>query len=184
MKEILVLSWTLFKHFEFYVGSTWEQQWKNLKLNETKLITSPTRSAIEQLKNKVFCLCFFSLQVETWPTQPYQGIPLTFHPQARAATQPPHLLEWFLVSWLHFFIFSSECPLCVFNSVETHGEVKTQCSKNSVATNLEWLAADCSLHTSLCLDGEKSDQRFLLIFPSWMDALGWTAFRNSSTFNA
>ncbi|XP_038128628.1 paired box protein Pax-2b isoform X6 [Cyprinodon tularosa] len=31
-----------------------------------------------------------------WPTQLYPGIPLTFPPQARAATQPPRSLEWFL----------------------------------------------------------------------------------------
>lgn len=47
----------------------------------------------------VFFVCFvLSLQVGIWPTQPYLGIPLTFPPQARAATQPPRLLEWFLVS--------------------------------------------------------------------------------------
>lgn len=44
------------------------------------------------------CLCVLSRQVEIWPTQPYLGIPLTFPPQARAVTQPPRLLEWFLVS--------------------------------------------------------------------------------------
>ncbi|KAG7228018.1 hypothetical protein INR49_005640 [Caranx melampygus] len=37
-----------------------------------------------------------SYPVGIWPTQPYLGIPHTFPPQARAATQPPRLLEWFL----------------------------------------------------------------------------------------
>ncbi|XP_029954421.1 paired box protein Pax-2b isoform X8 [Salarias fasciatus] len=37
-----------------------------------------------------------SYPVETWPTQPYLGIPLTFPLPARAATRPPRSLEWFL----------------------------------------------------------------------------------------
>ncbi|XP_061667142.1 paired box protein Pax-2a-like isoform X3 [Syngnathoides biaculeatus] len=37
-----------------------------------------------------------SYPVGTWPTRPYPGTPLTSPPLARAATQPPHSLEWFL----------------------------------------------------------------------------------------
>lgn len=52
-----------------------------------------------------FSVCFvLSLQVGIWPTQPYLGIPLTFPLQARAATQPPRSLEWFLVRDELFYI--------------------------------------------------------------------------------
>lgn len=52
-----------------------------------------------QVTNNCKDACFsLSLQVGIWPTQPYLGIPLTFPPQAKAATRPPRLLEWFLVS--------------------------------------------------------------------------------------
>lgn len=60
------------------------------------------------ITDKMFLGGFLSSQVEIWPTQPYLGIPLTFPPQARAATPPPRLLEWFLVSesQRHCFILS------------------------------------------------------------------------------
>ncbi|XP_048089473.1 paired box protein Pax-2b isoform X7 [Alosa alosa] len=37
-----------------------------------------------------------SYPVGIWPTQPYLGIPLTYPPPAKAATQHQRLLEWFL----------------------------------------------------------------------------------------
>lgn len=55
-----------------------------------------------------FSIFILSPQVEIWPTQPYLGIPRTFPPRAKAATRPPRLLEWFLVSERqhHCFILS------------------------------------------------------------------------------
>lgn len=39
-------------------------------------------------------VCF---QVETWPAPPYLATRLMSPPQDKAATPPPHSLEWFLV---------------------------------------------------------------------------------------
>lgn len=43
-----------------------------------------------------FFVCVF-LQVETWPAPLYLATHLTSPRQDKAATPPPHLLEWFLV---------------------------------------------------------------------------------------
>lgn len=40
---------------------------------------------------------FVCLQVETWPAPLYLATHLTSPPQDKAATPPPHLLEWFRV---------------------------------------------------------------------------------------
>lgn len=74
-----------------------------------------------------FVCSLLPLQAGIWPTQPYLGTPLMFPPQARAATQPPRSLEWFLVSQSFGYSLSLVSILVTF---------KIDADKQTLNTNL------------------------------------------------